>query len=387
MAPRPLPFELIDHILGQDVLANADLAACCLVSQDFLPIARRWLYLVYAVTTVLVDEDSVSYRAWASKSEAHFQSLKAHPHLACLVRQFTLRKLPDEHADSEGLSELSEHAVTGTVLDFLQPLQAVHLDSGGSRYLELLAKHRASLHSIGRLALDREGFDFLAECPKLASLQVTSTRRFEPARDCEFSLHKLSATDTIQSLSSAAFHRLTASSHETLTTLRIAFNGSVSLDLSGFASLHSLCINCRATTRVVSEPSSHPQYLRDLASMISTAGRIQILTLSQDRMSSSNGKYNVLFSDSTIADALPSSLRRLDVKAFLSLRTLSYLTDPSCPARLRIIGTRPTRGQDFFELFSLMQFCAGKGVELVKYDSTQNFGESFKRWFDDYKRW
>ncbi|GAA6026181.1 hypothetical protein JCM10207_001291 [Rhodosporidiobolus poonsookiae] len=325
MAPRPFPFELVDHILAQDVLADADLAACCLVSRSFLPIARRQLYLVYSANILWIHEAVHSFEAWDPKSEAHFQCLKAHPHLACLVRRFTLGDLHNGHEGSAGFSQISATEIAEISLDFLQPLQALEFEDDAFSYLDLLVKHRASLRSLGRFAVDREGFDFLADCPKLTSLEVTSNGPFEPAQ------------------------------------------GSV-----------------------VSIPASRAGYLRDLAPMISTAGRIQVLTLSQFHMSSPTWKENVLFSASTIAAALPLSLRRLNVQAFLSLRTLSYLTDPTCPARFRIIGARPYLGAHFAELYGLVQYCAEKGVELVRtredlFEAGDNNGEALERLYEGFK--
>ncbi|GAA6021878.1 hypothetical protein JCM10207_004529 [Rhodosporidiobolus poonsookiae] len=391
MAPRPLPFELIDHIFAQDVLADADLAACCLVSQDFLPIARRWLYLVYSVNILwqLGSGSDENIETWQPKSKMHFQSLKAHPHLATLVRQVKLDNLDEVEPGELGLTELiSRDEVSRTVLELLAPVQAVdsRLDLATS-YVKYLAKHRAILREVRGIELSTESFDFLAGCPNLSLLEVAWLWERDPTGTLTIPLRVLSVgTGPEKSLSSNAFSRLAAASHATLTTLRIAFNGSVRLDLSPFTALHNLWIDCQSKRRARLTSSALDPYLRDLASLISSAHTAQVLTLAPF------WTKDVLFTDSTIADALPPSLRRLDVLHFFPLHAVDYLTAPSCSARLSIIGTCPTRGQHFAELFTLTRHCAEKGIELVMaredfFGAAENLGERLKGWFDENRKW
>ncbi|KPV73182.1 uncharacterized protein RHOBADRAFT_55393 [Rhodotorula graminis WP1] len=82
--PRPLPVELVDHILADESLEPADLARACLVSRSVFALARPRLYAGQVFWFNINENTSPSAtRSWCS-------AIRASPQAAALVRHVQL---------------------------------------------------------------------------------------------------------------------------------------------------------------------------------------------------------------------------------------------------------------------------------------------------------
>ncbi|GAA5870188.1 hypothetical protein JCM8547_006912 [Rhodosporidiobolus lusitaniae] len=93
---RPLPLELVQHILGRLDDDKRTLARCCRVSRPSLEMARPLLYarLTFGYKTNFADESEVDedVHFWDISNLAILITLSRHPHLRPLVKSFRIEQ-------------------------------------------------------------------------------------------------------------------------------------------------------------------------------------------------------------------------------------------------------------------------------------------------------
>ncbi|GAA5871297.1 hypothetical protein JCM8547_007245 [Rhodosporidiobolus lusitaniae] len=92
--PPTLPVPILDLVLSQGGLSDADLARCALVSSTFLDLARRSLYWRLSLK---VDEWTLRLKAGGA---GQLKQIEADPTLAGLVREVVLEKQDTKAGDS-----------------------------------------------------------------------------------------------------------------------------------------------------------------------------------------------------------------------------------------------------------------------------------------------
>ncbi|GAA6020119.1 hypothetical protein JCM10207_006261 [Rhodosporidiobolus poonsookiae] len=96
--PRTLPHTCVDLILSQDVLSDADLARCALVSPGFRDLSQRWLHRHLPIELgrdldANDDEVPLLFTEW---SWSQFKLVREQPRLARFVRRVSLTEATED---------------------------------------------------------------------------------------------------------------------------------------------------------------------------------------------------------------------------------------------------------------------------------------------------
>ncbi|GAA5863927.1 hypothetical protein JCM8547_005283 [Rhodosporidiobolus lusitaniae] len=111
-----LPVPVLELVLSQAVLGNADLARCALVSSTFLDLARRSLYWRLSLRLHAAE----SSLALTSASEGQLSRVEADPKTAGFVREVVLEG-PGLQNDEEGLTQRTYERFSFALSQFARP--------------------------------------------------------------------------------------------------------------------------------------------------------------------------------------------------------------------------------------------------------------------------
>ncbi|TNY20100.1 hypothetical protein DMC30DRAFT_398667 [Rhodotorula diobovata] len=305
MLPRSLPVELLKQILANDVLEQADLAACCLASRTFLAIARPLLYEAKALH--LWRNKRATRKTWAWCS-----TIRATPEVAALVRKVRLivpsagLSWPrDEHVptDAETPTLISEVLEKCTHLEHLLGLE-------GSLHWKLPEPRPflATLRSLFYILFDDDAYSILCHTPNLQHLGLTLGHDWRVGVDPgapapTFSLSSLSLVGGFWNERSAEVFSVTlAKSHASLRSLQVPTSDVVKglVDIAAFTSLETVSL-------------SSAERDASAAHLLSKCGDFKTLQL-RDVAGMTDEDDPALLPDLPLtAAALPASLKRIEL--------------------------------------------------------------------------
>ncbi|GAA5917477.1 hypothetical protein JCM8208_004449 [Rhodotorula glutinis] len=124
----PLPTELLEQILLEDVLKQRDLAACCLVSRRMRTVAEPHLY---TKLTVKMGAGQWPDRPTGHDSFLWIDTVRASSRLAALVKVIVVRRLGSEPQDLLSTSPVALALAVCPNIDFIDcevPLLLRHVD-------------------------------------------------------------------------------------------------------------------------------------------------------------------------------------------------------------------------------------------------------------------
>lgn len=348
-----LPRELLDDILSDADLTDADYARLCLASRDLLPLARRRLYH----TLDIINEDPpygpVPGRVlMASPSEAQVLHVVANVHLADLVRHvefsfsfsFERTDSPAAHRDAATPEDLLSLA-----LEACPRINAVSaLEGWSAHYTPVLHLHRPRLRQLHGVAFDAEVWGMLAHQPWLERLTCSSDYKAiassgcAPPPECElpFHLKYLRLESLLFTIPSAAINVLFATSFDSLLTLDMPFDPRLLRDFSVFTSLRSLVLHFQHIDSRDDHTQMSPQEaLQHLCAALSTLMQHGTLrSLENESTRFDFPELNDVLSSPAFGRALPASLKKLGIVFPLQLRHVQTLELCAPQLRLSALG-------------------------------------------------
>ncbi|GAA6009893.1 uncharacterized protein JCM10292_002430 [Rhodotorula paludigena] len=352
MSPA-LPRELLDDILSDADLTDADYARLCLASRDLLSLARQRLYhtldIVIEDTPYGPEPDRVLV---APASEAQVLHVVANSTLVDLVRhvEFSFSFMfepidsPAAHRDSATPEDLLSLA-----LGACPHINAVSsIEWWSANYTPVLHLHRPHLRELHGVALDAEVWDMLAFQPGLKRLTCLSddediaSSGCAPPAGCEppFRLKFLRLQSMFFTIQSAAINALFTCSLDSLVTLDMPFDPRLLRDFSVFTSLRSLELHLQLMNSRDGHPRMSPQealpHLCAALSSLTQRNTLQSLEI-KSRMSDLPELDDVL-SSSAFGRALPASLKKLGIVFPLKLRHVETLELGAPQVRLCALG-------------------------------------------------
>ncbi|GAA5886757.1 hypothetical protein JCM5296_006393 [Sporobolomyces johnsonii] len=403
-----LPQEVLEHILDSNVLTNADLFRCSLVSHAFLKASRRSLYHWFTFGDLCeTDEGQPSLRF--STGGVQLQAIRDAPELAKLVRAIQLPPggppLGRERQALEDLGNaLKEVLKLCPGVDWLR----FHRMSAELVPAISLATRGRSLRMLEAGDLNIHTWRLMAEHLEVKHFASASGRMFEgslPPADAQlpsFSLTSLSILGfSFFPVSSAGYGTLQRSffdfvhsSRGSLRSLTIPYQLDIVGDLSAFPHLRHLNLSCEtgkvwaAWTELLRDTDTlgppNPETCADeLVAFLSTGRSLEMVVLGFDTKMSPI-TLDELFTHHRLIRALPSVTRihfthpdELDMTWLISLVCSPFAS------RVREIGlcTKSYDGERrgampaTAEMVAMAQACETRGVELV---------EAEKLWFDDH---
>ncbi|GJN88251.1 hypothetical protein Rhopal_001216-T1 [Rhodotorula paludigena] len=312
MSPA-LPRELLDDILSDADLNDADYVQLCLASRDLLSLARKRLY--HTLDVVIEDTpygpqpDRVLV---APASEAQVLHVVANAHLA---------DLSCPHID----------AVSSTY-------------GWSARYTPVLHLHRPRLRQLHGVAVDADVWGMLVHQHWLERLTCSSDAKdiassgCAPPPECEppFHLKYLRLYSMLFKIKSAAINALFATSFDSLLTLDMPFDPRLIRDFSVFPSLRSLVLHFQLMNSRDDHPRMSPQEaLQHLCAALSTLMQNETLRSLETKSTRVDfPELDDVLSSPAFGRALPASLKKLGIVFPLQLRHVQTLE--LCVPQLRL---------------------------------------------------
>ncbi|BGP51296.1 hypothetical protein JCM10450v2_007234 [Rhodotorula kratochvilovae] len=174
----PLPVELIERILGERALSQADLARCCLASSGMLSVAQPLLYTTFELCVV--------HDRWPTETWAWATTLRAKPELAELVRSVRVSmyaQIIEDQIDGVDAPDTDACDIAWEALALCPRLE--HLQSLEWPASPLQAPFFHSLRTLGLLPLDEETYEVLLQLPNVKNLSVErGSMPFDLGDDC-----------------------------------------------------------------------------------------------------------------------------------------------------------------------------------------------------------
>lgn len=365
--PSPLPRELLEQIMGDDVLDHRTLASCCRLSKDWVDFVRPRLYrhLVFDFCYSMDDCDVESTETelhYTHRNLALILTLRRDPFLARLVKQVSFKRIETTEQASGLVS--TTRGLLSAVLRVCTDVERIDIPSFDVD---------KSVDYVGQYFNRRDSDDHVPSELVIPYITESATILFWTASYCTRSLtigdgpyiaplgEPVTFQPGLEKFSLARLHlygrglldvderedfieALSTGSQETLTSLVLPLDGTFKIDFSTFTLLRHLQLDFSTGTT-----SDFDQ--RTLATIPST---LSSLALSGHNLT-----------PATLASLLPSSLLQLRLANTSPAYLLALLQILPPSSKLRLLHAQNSSKQPYsrrHEFRAVEEACVALGV-------------------------
>ncbi|BGP12143.1 hypothetical protein JCM10213_004708 [Rhodosporidiobolus nylandii] len=310
-------FDIYDEVLRHDVLSDADLARCCLVSKDFATAAHRSLYgeLELSFATNVDENLDTLFQQWRPASLKRYEATRP-PHLARLVQSLVVSS---GLADEQGTPHVAVENIVEDTLAICVNVKTVSLGQENRQaVLPVLASSRQHYRHLRRLPLCDTLWPVLKQQKDLIHLEVDLLsdtlalaeldRSLAGTFASPFRLRTLSIDSLFDRLPQSVFGALIKGSLTTLTRLHMPYDPNLLRAYKIFPNLRELSLTIHHTEVPESTLSG-----KEAAGQMAIT--IMLLPPSLESFSLSSMSTNLwgMFAYPTIVELLPAKLKRLEL--------------------------------------------------------------------------